>query len=206
MPVKLYTPEPVTDRAERFVKVLSLNYRVNLLGLASSLLLFYTALSNNPWWTVAGGVEGERTFWAEVSPFNISVEVLGKPVKVPILPYLNLAARLSILSAASTILLGSLLAKKPWSKPLISVRGLVLPTLFPLVLFIGLSLAGSYVSVRLPLVGESTFDYRINYGGLNIAVETPVAAALTQEYWIALTAGIVSTLAKAVHNKIIPKR
>jgi hypothetical protein len=41
------------------VKALSLNYRVNLLGLASALLLFYTALSNKPWWTITGGSEGE---------------------------------------------------------------------------------------------------------------------------------------------------
>ncbi len=148
-------------------------------------------------------MEGERTFSAEVSPFNIGVEVLGKPVTVPVLPYLNLAARLSILTAASTILLGSLLAKKPWSKPLMSVRGLVLPILFLPALSIGLSLAGSYVGVSLPLVGESTFDYRIRYGGLDIAVETPVAAALTQEYWIALAAGIISAFGRAVHGKIV---
>jgi len=112
-----------------FVKALTLNHRFNLLGLASSFLLFYTALSNNPWWTVYGGIGDERTFSAEVSPFNISVEVLGKPATVPILFYLNMAARLSILLAAATTLSGSLVANKPRSKPLISLRGLMLPTL-----------------------------------------------------------------------------
>jgi hypothetical protein len=107
-----------------FVKVLTLNHRFNLLGVASSSLLFYTALSNNPWWTIYGGIGDERTFSAEVSPFNISVEVLGKPVIVPMLFYLTMAARLSILLAAATTLSGSLLANKPWSKPLISLRGL----------------------------------------------------------------------------------
>jgi hypothetical protein len=50
-----------------FVKVLTLNHRFNLLGLASSFLLFYTALSNNPWWTIYGaygGIGNERTFSA----------------------------------------------------------------------------------------------------------------------------------------------
>jgi hypothetical protein len=87
-------------------------FKFNLLGLASAFLLFYTVLSNNPWWTVYGGVGDERTFSAEVSPFNISVEVLGKPVIVPILFYLTMAARLSILLAAVTTLSGSLLAQK----------------------------------------------------------------------------------------------
>jgi len=176
-----------------------------MLGLASAILLFYTALSNKPWWTMAGGLGGEHTFSAEVSPFNIAVEILGKPATVPILPYLNLAARLSILLAAATILLGSLLAKKPWSKPLISVRGLMLPILFLCGLFIGLNLAGSYVGVSLPLTGEFTVEYAIHYGELNITTKTPAVATLTQEYWIALAAGIISALAKVVHGKIALK-
>jgi len=188
------------------VKALSLNYRVNLPGIASALLLFYTALSNRPWWTITGGLGDVQTFSAEVSPFNIAVDILGMPLTVPILPYLNLAARLSILLAAATILVGSLLAKKPWSKPMMSVRGLVLPILFLAGLFIGLSLAGSYVGVSLPLTGEFTLEYAIPYGEFNIATETPAAAALTQEYWIALAAGIISAFGKAMHGKILQIR
>jgi hypothetical protein len=189
------------------VKALSINHRVNMLGLASAILLFYTALSEKPWWKMTGGLEGEgeQTFSAEVSPYNIALKILGKPVTVPILPYVNLAARLSILLAAATMLLGSLMAKKPWSKPLMGLRGFILPILFLAVLFSGLSLAGSYAGVRLPLTGEFTLEYTIPYGGLNIAVETPAAAALTQEYWIALVAGVISALAKALHGRIALK-
>ena len=178
-------------------------FKFNFLGVASSFLLFYTALSNNPWWTVYGGVGDEHTFSAEVSPFNISVEVLGKPVIVPMLFYLTMAARLSILLAAATTLLGSLLANKPWSKPLISLRGLMLPVLFPIGLFVTLNLASSYANVSIPLIGRSTIRYTINYGGLKIDTETAIEAAITQEYWIALTAGILSALAKAVHGRIV---
>jgi len=184
------------------VKTLSLNYRVNLLGLVSALLLFYTVSSNKPWWRMAGGVGDEKTFSAEISPFNIALEILGKPVTVPILPYLNLAARLSILLAAATILTGSLLASKPWSKPMMSMKGLLLPILFPGGLFIGLSLASSYIGANLPLMGESTLKYEIQYGGLSISTETAVNAVLTEEYWIALAAGIFSAFTKAIHNRI----
>jgi hypothetical protein len=184
------------------VKVLTLNNRFNLLGIASSLLLFYTALSNSPWWTMAGGMGDEFTFSAEVSPFNIAVQVLGKPVTVPILPYLNLAARLSILLAAVTIFVGSLLAGKPWSKPLMSLRGLTLPILFLAGLFIGLNLAKSFVGVGLPLVGKFTLEYSIPYAGGRITTETLADATLTQEYWTALAAGILSAIAKTVHGRI----
>jgi hypothetical protein len=185
-----------------FVKVFTLNYRFNLLGVASAFLLFYTALSDNPWWTVYGGIGDERTFSVEVSPFNISVEVLGKPVIVPILFYLTMAARLSILLAAATTLLGSLMIKRPWSKPLISLRGFLLPVLFLAGLFILLNLASSYANISLPLIGRTTIEYTINYGGLRIDTETAVETALTQEYWIALTAGVLSALAKAAHGRI----
>jgi hypothetical protein len=184
------------------VKVLTLNNRFNLLGIASSLLLFYTALSNSPWWTMAGGMGDGFTFSAEVSPFNIAVQVLGKPVTVPILPYLNLAARLSILLAAVTIFVGSLLAGKPWSKPLMSLRGLTLPILFLAGLFIGLNLAKSFVGVGLPLVGKFTLEYSIPYAGGRITTETLADATLTQEYWTALAAGILSAIAKTVHGRI----
>jgi hypothetical protein len=184
------------------VKVLTLNNRFNLLGIASSLLLFYTALSNSPWWTMAGGMGDGFTFSAEVSPFNIAVQVLGKPVTVPILPYLNLAARLSILLAAVTIFVGSLLAGKPWSKPLMSLRGLTLPILFLAGLFIGLNAVKQLAGANLPLAGKSTLKYSIPYAGGRISTETLVEATLTQEYWIALAAGVLSTLAKAVQNRV----
>jgi hypothetical protein len=114
-----------------------------------------------------------------------------------------MAARLSILLAAVTTLSGSLLAKKPWSKPLISLRGLMLPLLFLAGLFVTLNLASSYANVSLPLIGRSTIRYTIDYGGLRIDTETAVEAALTQEYWISLTAGVLSVLAKADHGRIV---
>jgi hypothetical protein len=95
-----------------------------------------------------------------------------------------------------------LLTNKPWSKPLISLRGLILPVLFLAGLFILLNLARSYANVSLPLIGRSTIEYTINYGGLRIDTETAVEAALTQMYWIALTAGALSALAKVLHGRI----
>lgn len=183
-------------------RLLTLNHRLNVLGLASSFLLLYTALSERPWWTVYGGIGDERTFSAEVSPFSVAVEVLGKPVTVPMLFYLNLAARLSILLAAATTLLGSLLIKKPWSKPLMSLRGLVLPILFLAGLSVSLNLAKTLAGVSVPLVGQSVIEFAMNYGGFRISTETPVTAALTQEYWIALAAGVLSALARAIHGKV----
>ena len=187
------------------LKALSLNYRVNAPGIAAALLLFYTASSGKPWWSMRGG-SGERcTFSASVSPFAVDIEVLGRPVAVPILPYLTLAARLSVLLAAAAMLAGSLLAGKPWSKPLVSVRGLALPILFLLGLLAGLRLAASYVGADLPLTGEFELRYTIPYEGRSVSVLTPAVSRLTEEYWVALAAGALSALAKAVHGGIARK-
>ncbi|MBC7130237.1 hypothetical protein H5T51_03310 [Candidatus Bathyarchaeota archaeon] len=187
----------------KLVKALSLNYRVNLLGVASALLLFYVASSDKPWWTLIGGFQNIQTFSAEVSPFNVVVEILSKPVTVPIIPYLTLAARLSVILAATFLLIGSLLANKSWAKPMINVRGITFPIIFILGLFIGLSVAESYVGVSLPLTGDFTLTYSIPYEELNIIAEIPASATLTTEYWVALIAGILSVLARIIHSRIL---
>lgn len=147
----------------------------------------------------AGGAEN---LLANISPFNIAVEVLGKPLTVPILPYLNLAARLSIILAAATILAGSFLANESWSKPMMSVRGMMLPIIFICGLFIGLRMAGSYLDLSIPLTGEFTLKYTIQYGEFNIATETPATATITNKYWIAIAAGVISILAKALQGRM----
>jgi hypothetical protein len=184
------------------VDALSLNGRVNLPGIAATLLLLYTVSSNRPWWRMHGCIEDQCTFSANISPFAIAVEILGRPVNVPIIPYLTLAARLSILLAAIAILVGSVLVRKPWSKPMISMTGLALPVTFLLGLFIGLKVAGSYLGIDLPLTGKFEMRYAVPYGGLSINVLTPAVASLTDDYWIALTAGAISALAKAIHGRM----
>jgi uncharacterized membrane protein (DUF441 family) len=58
------------------------------------------------------------------------------------------------------------------------------------------------VDVGPPLVGEFTLEYSIPYAGGRIAVETLAEVTLTQEYWTALAAGILSAIAKTVHGRI----
>ncbi|MBO3810289.1 MAG: hypothetical protein FGF50_11955 [Candidatus Brockarchaeota archaeon] len=184
-------------------KLLSLNYRLNVPGFIAAFMLFYIVSSDKPWWRMSGGLGEQRTFSANVSPFAVAVEILGKPVTVPIIPYLTLAARLSIILTATAMLVGSLLVKKTWSKPMMSIRGLILPILFLLGLYIGLRVAGSYIGVDLPLTGGFDLSYTIHHGELSINVLIPTVAGFTEEYWIALTAGIVSALARVIHGKIV---
>ncbi len=69
-------------------KALTFGYRLNVIGLLAGFMLLYVALSDRPWWVLIGGTVEEPTFLAEVSPFRVSVIILGKPVVIQILPYL----------------------------------------------------------------------------------------------------------------------
>jgi hypothetical protein len=167
-----------------------IDIKVNFFGIVASLLLFYIVLSNKPWWILRGG---EGIFYAAVSPFNVKIEILGKPVIVPIIFYLNLTATLSMLLAASTMLLGSFLAEKEWSRPMIGFKGLMLPILFLVGLVISLEFVKN-MGIAVPLMGEFILRYEIPIGQ-GIITETPSVAMLTSDYWIALLAGIISVLA-----------
>ncbi len=173
--------------------------RINFFGIMASALLFYLGLSGKPWWILVGGSSGERTFEVLVSPFSYHVELLDRPLTVPIIPYLLLSAKLSILLAATTTLIGSILADKPWSGPMISVKGMVFPVIFLVGLYVTVLLAG-YLGFRIQMFGDFVLEYSIKVSGLELLTETPGRAEITVEYWIAVAAGLLSVVAKLAHR------
>lgn len=183
----------------QIANILTMGKRINLLGVISASLLLYLSLSNEPWWTLKGGSETECTLIAEISPFMFNIQILGKPLTIPAIPYLNLAAKLVMLLAALTTLTGSLLPTKPWTKPLISLKGLALPIIFIAGTIVALKIAGSQIGIDLPLAGNFAISYTIN----EVNAEIPAATCITAEYWIACIAGVTSVLAKVLQGKAL---
>jgi hypothetical protein len=131
------------------------------------------------------------------------MEVLGRPLTIPIVFYVNLAAKLSILLAIVTTTLGSILVSKPWSKPMISVKGLILPILFIVGVFALLQIAQLSVGLSsIPILGESNMRYVFRSGEAEVVVEIPLKSEITIHYWIALAAGIISIPAKILQERI----
>lgn len=185
------------------INILSLKHRVNTLGVASSLLLLYVLLSDKPWWILTGGSSGERTILVELSPFTFTMEVLGRPLTIPIAFYVNLAAKLSILLAIVTTILGSILVSKPWSKPMISVKGLILSVLFIVGVFALLQIVQLSVGLsNIPILGESIMKYAFKFEEVEVVVEIPLKSEITIHYWIALIAGVTSIPAKILQGRI----
>lgn len=187
----------------KIVEALSLKNRVNTLGIIGALLLIYISLSNQPWWTLAGGLGEEHSFSARISPFTFEAQILGKPLVLPIMPYLILAAKLTALLAAATMIIGSFLPTKPWAKPLMSMKALALPIMFVVGVFAGSQLVNSYIGVSIPVTGRFTINYSITYGELSILTQTPSMTTFTLEYWIALVAGVFTVLARILQGKML---
>lgn len=182
----------------RAVNALTLGGRVNIVGVLSSLLLLYVCLSGKPWWVLVGGREGENMILVKLSPFTFYAEILRRPVVVPIIPYLNLAAELALTLTAVAMLAGSFVSRKPWSKPLVGLGGFFVPVVFLVGLVVSLRLTGSYLKVDIPIVGESTIIYTIE----SIKAQIPLSSMLTTEYYTAVVAGALSLLAKVLHSRI----
>jgi len=114
---------------------LTLGYRLNLVGLLAGFLLGYVALSDRAWWVLVGGSFDRPAFLAQLSPFRVTLTALGEPVIIPIIPYLVLGTRLSILVVAGMMIAGSLTAAKSWSRHLFSLDSFWTPLGFLIFLF-----------------------------------------------------------------------
>jgi len=131
------------------------------------------------------------------------MEVLGRPLTIPIAFYVNLAAKLSILLAIVTTILGSILVSKPWSKPMISVKGLILSVLFIVGVFALLQIVQLSVGLsNIPILGESIMKYAFKFEEVEVVVEIPLKSEITIHYWIALIAGVTSIPAKILQGRI----
>ena len=178
---------------------LTLGYRLNLVGLLAGFLLSYVALSDRAWWVLVGGSLEQPAFLAQLSPFRVTLTALGEPVIIPIILYLVLGTRLSILVVAGMMIAGSLTVAKSWSKHLFSLDGFWTPLGFLIFLFIGSEFLKLKFGLSIPLAGRSLVDYALPYREEKILTHIPVAAEITWDYWMALAAGLLSLAAKFLH-------
>ena len=179
-------------------RILTINYRLNVMGLIAGFFLIYIAISDKPWWILIGGSVEEHVFSAELSPFMTMITVLGRPVHLPIITYLNMGVRLSFLVAAATTILGSIFVRRSWSKKFISLAGLKTPIAFLILLFVCLEIVKIHFGITIPIIGRSTLTHKIFLTGGEITVHIPMTAKITQEYWTALIIGIPSLIAKLI--------
>ncbi len=177
-------------------------WKVTVVGVASGVITVALALLGGAWWVAVGGVEGQA-FHASISPFTFDIVILGNPLVIPVITWINLAARIAFLLAGVQITVASLFLQKTWSKSFISLRALWTSLVFFASIVIALQAVHSILGVAIPLHGEASLTYSLPIEGFSITAEIPTQTYFTPTFELALVSGILAIIAKMIHGRLI---
>lgn len=160
-------------------------------------LLFFSFAYRMPWWTLR---IGEDLGDIRVSPFDTDIQLLGTAVELPVLFYLNLGAKITILLTAATLLLSSTNAFRRYSsrlldlsykKPAYMTGGIVI---FGVVSKLVLR---STSNIDIPIVGTSILQLASEKVNMSI----PITSSFTGAFWLAVLSSALGISAKVYFKK-----
>lgn len=169
-----------------------------------------------PWWV---GRAGAGAFEVSFSPFDVSINLLGNPIHSNIVDLFLLAAKIAMILGGVFLILGSIFAKRWWSKRLVrfglmkpfwSVVGIVallvlgalianyvLPTLLSNLVAGGAT--GVTIDLNIPyVVGTSNSTIRI---GDMATITAPISFSLTWVFWFAVAVAALAIAARVYHRR-----
>jgi hypothetical protein len=160
------------------------------------------AIIGGPWWVAVGGAGGEA-FHANISPFTFDISIMGSTLDIPVIYWLNVAARIAFILAGVEITVASILVQKAWSKSFISLRALWTSLLFFISIYIGLQAVQSILGITIPLHGEALLTYTLPIQSLSITADVPTQTYLTLTFELALVSGILAIVARMIHGRLV---
>ncbi len=183
---------------------LILGDRINLPAFIGGLIFLYVLFEGEAWWIIKGLGENP-SFYASVAPYNIDITILGKPVYVPIIEYIVLSGYISMLWVGISTTIASFIPRKKLSSYLLGYKPVLMTFGFLISIYMGVTIAETYVGITIPVMGESTLYMEIDtqYGPIN--VYTPSKAYFTSSYFIVLIASILIAIGKAIQTKYLKK-
>jgi hypothetical protein len=143
-------------------------------------------------------------FQASISPFTFDISIMGSPLDIPVIYWINVAARIAFILAGLEITLASIFIQKTWSKSFISLRALWTSLLFFISIYIGLSAVHSILGIAIPLHGEALLTYTLPIQSFPITAEVPTQTYFTTTFELALVSGILAIVARMIHGRLIP--
>jgi hypothetical protein len=174
-----------------------------VVGVVSGVITLGLAIVGGPWWVTVGGAGGEA-FHASISPFVFDISILGSPLDIPVIYWLNVAARIAFILAGLEITVASFLIQKAWSKSFISLRALWTSLLFIISIYIGLAAVHNILGIAIPLHGEALLTYTLPVQSVPITAEVPTQTYFTTTFELALVSGILAIVARMIHGRLIP--
>jgi len=180
--------------------------KVNWLGFpfaASLMALLYLSFAYKaPWWQlrIADGIG-----YVAVSPLDVDIMLMGVTIDVPIVWYLTLGAKLTLVLVAAILLFylinpGGTHSKKLldgiYKKPVYMVIGMVLVSTISKLVY------GSILPFKIPVVGTSTTV--ISSQGVSLSV--PITTTFTWVFWLAISSACLALATRIYHSKTFPTR
>ncbi|MEM1631055.1 MAG: hypothetical protein QXX83_02920 [Thermofilum sp.] len=189
--------------------------RYRLLYLAGGALFLAVAAAGGAWWELIVGSASSPVMYLGFSPFELRVELLGSQLVTPS-PFMNalfLSARLLAIFGSATIIAGSLLRGRAWSRRLLNLRPFTMAVGFGVLVLLGVT---AVASLFYPLVAQVAPDFRealIPYMSRHITlnlyplthtesfVKASVTSHFTAWYWLALLSGALCLAGALMRRK-----
>ena len=190
---------------------------VNWFGLVTGVLVLVLPFLG-PWWV---GTAGRGAMVVALSPFDVSVSLVGQPLQSSLVSLFLLAAKITFVIAGIFMILASLFPNRWWSKrlfnfgvmkPFWSIIGLiallligaiifnmVLPKLLPSMVS---GEGNAVVQISVPYISGTTVS-SIQVGDA-VTITAPVTFSLTGIFWLAVVTSILGIIARIYHRRFTP--
>jgi hypothetical protein len=180
--------------------------KFRILYLVDGVLFLIVSLISGAWWELIGGEASKPVLYLGLSPFDFKIELLGSQVveASPLMTALFVSERLLAILGSATIIAGSLLRGKTWSRRLFNLRPLTMPIGFGVLILIGaiavvplLMRLIPYMDQVLPDLREALVPYASRYLTINLypithingSIKVRVVSQFTINFWLALLSG-----------------
>jgi hypothetical protein len=170
-------------------------------GVATIAVIIFSVLMGVPWWQLA---IGHGVGQINVSPLRFGFDLLGDPVSLPLIFFLNLVSLLLLTMAAAGLLVYSIIPNRKYSKQLLGFA--YKKPLYTVVLFIGSLLVatvavGNFLEDNIPISGEATLllPASISQGA---KVSVPIVTGFTWVFYLVLAATVFCIAARFYDKRI----
>ncbi|MEM2083276.1 MAG: hypothetical protein QXV60_02500 [Nitrososphaerota archaeon] len=189
-----------------------------ILYLISGIIFLIISIVGGSWWEFIGGEISKPFLYIGLSPFDFKFELLGleliKPP--PFMIGLFLCERLLAIIGSITIIVGSLLYNKTWSRRLFNLRPFTIPVVFIVIILIGIIVIISSVQQFIPIVSQvspNLKDALMPYSNQSLTInlypilyidatlKIKVLSQFTFRFWIALLSGLLCLAASIIYRK-----
>lgn len=176
---------------------------INWPGLACSItaatLVALSVLYAAPWWRVT---IGDGVGQVDISPLDYKANLAGASIDIPIIWFLNLGSKLTMVACAVAMLIYSVATQKDFSEQLLGFaykKPLLVFVVFAVMLVFSTYIVGTFADVSVPVMGTTTL--LLSAGG--VTANVPISTSLTWVFWLAFATAVLAIAAKIYDWKVL---